>query len=291
MPFVCFLNNFNPIIVDNYIYIFYNNIYCLIGGSASMRNYDLIPLPEVLSIARCNRTAFLRTGGSDSEWSAVLVCTGKISVIIDGQTGTAESGGVIFFPPGKQYERNIIEPAEFLFIRLKWNKSDAEMQEASFYPCGVIETESAERTKADIAQLKIMSGETPSLPMQHLFRDIILMTFLCDQTLIDDEAVKDAVEKIERDFSSPIKIAALAKASGMSHVNFSHRFSAATGMNPIEYLRMTRLSNAKELLVNTDLSIAEVSARCGFDNQFYFSKCFREQFDLSPLKFRQLHRI
>ncbi|MGI6743576.1 MAG: helix-turn-helix domain-containing protein [Eubacteriales bacterium] len=256
-----------------------------------MRNYDSIPLPEVLSIARCSRTAFLKNSGSDSEWSAVLVCSGKISVTIDGQTGTAESGGVIFFPPGKQYERDIIEPAEFLFLRLKWNKSDAAMQDASFYPCGVTETKNPERAKADIAKLKAMSGEAPALPAQHIFRDLVLMPFLCGDGSIDDEAIKEAVETIERDYNSPIKIAALAKASGMSHVNFSHRFSAATGMNPIEYLRMTRLSNAKELLTNTDLSIAEVSARCGFDNQFYFSKCFKEEFGLSPLKFRQLHRI
>ncbi len=255
-----------------------------------MRKYDSIPLPEVLSIARCSRTVFVKNSGSDSEWSAVLVCSGKISVTVDGQTGAAESGGVVFFPPGKQYERDIIEPAEFLFLRLKWNKSDAAMQEASFYPCGVAGIQNIERAKADIAKLKTMSGEAPTLPMQHIFRDLIF-TILFGDTSVDDEAINAAIETIENDYSSPIKIAALAKASGMSHVNFSHRFSAATGMNPIEYLRMTRLSNAKELLVNTDRSIAEVAALCGFDNQFYFSKCFREAFTLSPMKFRQLHRI
>jgi signal transduction histidine kinase/ligand-binding sensor domain-containing protein/CheY-like chemotaxis protein/AraC-like DNA-binding protein len=54
------------------------------------------------------------------------------------------------------------------------------------------------------------------------------------------------------------------------------------GLTPVEYIRKIRLNNAAILLQKGNFSIAEVMYMVGFSNASYFSKCFQQQFGLSP---------
>lgn len=54
------------------------------------------------------------------------------------------------------------------------------------------------------------------------------------------------------------------------------------GLTPVEYIRKIRLNNAAILLQKGNFSIAEVMYMVGFSNASYFSKCFHQQFGLSP---------
>ena len=58
------------------------------------------------------------------------------------------------------------------------------------------------------------------------------------------------------------------------------------GMNVSDYMRILRLKKAAELLLNTNISIAENSEKCGYSNQGRFAKVFKEHFGLLPLEYR-----
>jgi AraC-like DNA-binding protein len=57
---------------------------------------------------------------------------------------------------------------------------------------------------------------------------------------------------------------------------------ALTGQSPSEVLRTTRLLRAKELLVKKAANPSEIAYKVGFNSHTYFSKCFKEEFGVSP---------
>lgn len=76
-----------------------------------------------------------------------------------------------------------------------------------------------------------------------------------------------------------------AEFCSLSLSRFSHLFKEATGLTPLQYLNRVRIEKAKELLLNTSLSVAEISECVGFSSQNYFGRLFRRQVGLSPTQF------
>lgn len=67
-------------------------------------------------------------------------------------------------------------------------------------------------------------------------------------------------------------------------------FLRQTGMTPLQYLTHRRLSNAKQLLDNQQesrLSLKEIAFLSGFDDYYYFSRVFKQEFGLSPNAWRK----
>jgi two-component system, response regulator YesN len=63
------------------------------------------------------------------------------------------------------------------------------------------------------------------------------------------------------------------------------------GRTPTEYLREARLQRAQELLLATDLPIAQIASEIGFRYLSYFDRAFGREFNMSPAEFRRSHRI
>lgn len=79
----------------------------------------------------------------------------------------------------------------------------------------------------------------------------------------------------------------LAASCGMSKYHFIREFKQATGFSPHAYLTNVRLEKAEYLLRSTALSVGEIAAMIGYDNQFYFSRIFSQRVGMSPTRFRK----
>lgn len=74
------------------------------------------------------------------------------------------------------------------------------------------------------------------------------------------------------------------------HENYLIRcMKQAFNCTPLEFLNQYRLEKAANLLIKTNQSIAEVALNVGFQNNAYFSSCFKKEFGHSPLKYRKNH--
>lgn len=69
----------------------------------------------------------------------------------------------------------------------------------------------------------------------------------------------------------------------------SHVFKASTGISFPEYLTMIRLEKARELLVNTQHQIKDISYECGYTNVSTFMRSFKNTIGMSPGKYRNMH--
>lgn len=74
---------------------------------------------------------------------------------------------------------------------------------------------------------------------------------------------------------------------GLGRTVFYKKVRGVTGYSPYEYLRVMRLKKAAEMLLTEDLTIAEVAYSVGINDPFYFSKCFKNQFGVSPSAYRK----
>lgn len=81
----------------------------------------------------------------------------------------------------------------------------------------------------------------------------------------------------------------VGKVAGLLHLGrtiFYKKVRGTTGYTPNEYIRVIRLRKAAELLKEGEKNVSEVAYAVGFDNPYYFSKCFKEQFGMPPSQYR-----
>lgn len=88
--------------------------------------------------------------------------------------------------------------------------------------------------------------------------------------------------------SNASSMEAIYQEMGMSRSSLHRKMIALTGMSVTRYDRSLRLTQARELLNTTPMSISEVAYAVGFDDPKYFSRLFSEEFEHSPTEFRRL---
>lgn len=104
---------------------------------------------------------------------------------------------------------------------------------------------------------------------------------------ITNKNLKPPIEAIHRYPERAWTLSQLAKLSNMSRGRFAQRFKEVLGQTPIQYLTDWRLQKAKRLLKETNLSIAEVGFRSGYQSLPSFTRRFGKQFGISPGAFRK----
>ena len=103
-----------------------------------------------------------------------------------------------------------------------------------------------------------------------------------------DHRIALALRMISQDVRSapaPREVASLMRLS-LSH--FYDLFRKETGTVPATYIRTLRYEKARELLVNTQLSIKEITHLVGFNDVSHFVRDFQKIYGASPVEFRRL---
>ena len=101
-----------------------------------------------------------------------------------------------------------------------------------------------------------------------------------------EDRVRPALELMHRQLHRELDAELLASACCMSVGHMEHLFRAALGVPPHAYLTNLRLERAKELLIDSDASVAQIGATVGFSDQNYFSRFFKNRVGLSPTEYR-----
>ncbi len=78
-----------------------------------------------------------------------------------------------------------------------------------------------------------------------------------------------------------------ARACGLSLSYFSRAFKQSVGAPPHRWLLLQRVQRAKSLLRNSDRSLAETAAACGFADQSHFTRVFSNVVGVSPGAWRK----
>ena len=95
----------------------------------------------------------------------------------------------------------------------------------------------------------------------------------------------DVRRVVEENYTSPISIEELAYLSGRSLSSFKRDFQSIYGVSPAKWIREKRLSKARQMLLSSQISVADVAYSLGFENPTHFSRIFKQQYGASPSTF------
>jgi len=102
-----------------------------------------------------------------------------------------------------------------------------------------------------------------------------------------DVRVQKIVMTMRRDLRAKLTLGDMARAVNLTTFHFCHLFKAQTGSSPARYLKALRLERARELLETTFLSIKEIRALVGLNDESHFARDFRAVYRLTPQQHRE----
>ncbi|MEM6889161.1 MAG: GlxA family transcriptional regulator [Pseudomonadota bacterium] len=97
------------------------------------------------------------------------------------------------------------------------------------------------------------------------------------------------IQMMETNIEEPISPSILARDVGMSTRQLERLFRRYLNRSPKRYYMELRLQKARNLLMQTDMSVINVALACGFASPSHFSKCYRAHYDTTPYRERGSH--
>ncbi|MBQ4137597.1 MAG: helix-turn-helix transcriptional regulator [Clostridia bacterium] len=99
--------------------------------------------------------------------------------------------------------------------------------------------------------------------------------------------IDDVISYISQNYTSELTNSSLASKFGYHEYHLNRLFFRYTGMTIHKYVINKRISEAKRLILGSELSLSEVSERVGFNNYSFFSSYFKKTCGVSPLQFKK----
>ena len=97
------------------------------------------------------------------------------------------------------------------------------------------------------------------------------------------------IQMMEKNIEEPISPSLLAKDVRMSTRQLERLFRRYLNRSPKRYYMELRLQKARNLLMQTDMSVINVALACGFASPSHFSKCYRSHYNKTPYRERGSH--
>ena len=183
------------------------------------------------------------------------------------------------------FEERMLSRTIFKPIKDMFNRSDH----------GILFSEkTAEEIKPRIMALSKVDCIDYFLELTSILRDLanspnqrLLSTYGADASKFENSQQLEMVNTfIQQHFNRKITLAEISELVNMSAVSFNRFIKKHTGKTFIEYINHTRMSYASRWLIETDLSIGEISFKCGFNNIAHFNHMFKKIKYSTPSEFR-----
>ena len=140
----------------------------------------------------------------------------------------------------------------------------------------------------DLAQYEDRDYYHDALVTSHYIKLLILLNEYATNTVFPVFGmVQKATEYINSHIHEHLTIDEICSVLHVSKYYFCKKFKQSTGITVMNYILMTRIISAKNMLENSDLAIGEISSRCGFSSQSYFCRVFKDESGMTPLQYQK----
>jgi len=103
-----------------------------------------------------------------------------------------------------------------------------------------------------------------------------------------DRKIEESIAFMKDHLNGPLAVAVLAAQAKLSLSHYFALFKRRTGCAPMDFFTRLRMRRARYLLETTCLSVKEIAAVLGYDDQFYFSRVFKSIHRVAPSDYRAL---
>ena len=103
---------------------------------------------------------------------------------------------------------------------------------------------------------------------------------------MDHAFIKKAYDVVEQNISDPeFNVEVFGQEMAISRVHLHRKLKALINHTATEFIRTLRLNKAAKMLIRKSATISEIAYDVGFNTVPYFTKCFQEQFGMTPTAF------
>jgi AraC-like DNA-binding protein len=99
--------------------------------------------------------------------------------------------------------------------------------------------------------------------------------------------ISEIVQHINHNYAKPVTLTGISEQFFISPYYLSRAFKEITGFTFIEYVNVTRIKHAQQLLMETGDKIIEIASQVGFENIAHFGRTFKKLTKLTPLEYRK----
>ena len=240
----------------------------------------------------CDEKYHLKRDNYDS-FLILYVADGKFTFIDKGNQFTAEKGDTVILDCYKSHEYFTNDYLESYWVHIEGANCRDFYNEITENG-SIIKGNENSRIKERI--IRLFKGVDHSVHESELSLEVYKLFLEMTNPAIRSvkgetphrENIKSIKEYISDHLNEKITVNHLAEAVHMSPTHFSRVFKVQTGFSPYDYVVASRLSKAKEYLLTTDMSVAEIAYETGFNSEANFVYCFTNNEGISPGKFRKL---
>ncbi len=237
----------------------------------------------------------------------IYVKEGRIRIRIGKETYEAGTNALVFISRLEEHSVTVLEtPYRRWWMRITAEQLADAVEEPRLRAvfdrrpdnfCHVFHVENAADEVENILEQITKENTAPRSFKRHRIAALLqLLLIACyrlkrEQFPLPAHRVSETVLQIQSyldaHFSEEISLETLARDFFLSPSYLSHAFRDWTGYSPKQYLVLCRLSYARELLLTTDQSVAQIAARCGFGDVNNFIRTFRERVGCTPAVYRR----
>lgn len=249
-----------------------------------------------------SREEFISHDSTFNSWVLVAPESGQFeweSQNHDGETigGEAGLGEFVCIAPHAPFQRHVTKTLSYHV--LQWwflNESGTKvLSEEVLWPQGKSAVRDLPRLQATLENLRSLPGRTDGWSNRrraHLLEELFHLAWKTqEEPGTTDPLMREAAQLLHKRAGEAFSMSEISNVFGLGPVQFTRRFRAAHGKNPIEFLTQIRLENAQRLLIETSLPLDEIAFRCGWSSGAYFVSVFKKQFQTTPGTFRKQHRV
>ncbi len=235
-------------------------------------------LPEVVFILSTKRAAGSCVAShAHSCYELVYYHAGKGVSVMGNKKEDFRSHTFAVIPPSVEHE--------------EWHERDCEVCFVGFVdecplPCGIYDDDEAH----SVGKLMTRIATEKRDRQEHSEQMLALLTA---QLLITLKRIKGkkrekpadpdyAKRFLDENYGTKVSFADLARSLGYGYDYFRHKFCAAYGLSPQQYLINVRLEKAKQLVESSDLNCTEIAYACGFSDSAQFSTMYKKCYGISP---------
>ncbi len=219
-----------------------------------------------------------------------LVEEGSGVLDLNGKEIVMEPGNAYLIPASTRFSYRCDERLNKLFFHFNILGSDGldllrNLQQIS--SCSLREGELAALMEAYNG-----TGFANSVQFRHRLYDVVSRLLACypPEMLENKEyspLVSRAMEYIRSHLSYKLSCTEIAQALFVAEVTLRQKFKRETGCTPRKYIEDLVLFQAELMMKTTSLSMAQISSRLGFCDQFYLSRRFAARYKMSPREYRR----
>ena len=104
----------------------------------------------------------------------------------------------------------------------------------------------------------------------------------------DQKFMDKVMEAIEKHLDNgDLMVEDIASEVNMSRSVFFKKLKTLTGLSPVEFLREIRMKRAAQLIETEEYSMAQIAYMVGLNDSHYFSKCFKQQYGITPTEYKE----